>query len=108
MTGQPSELSFDELRRRRRELQERDDAVSYVRRVAQGRADLARAELARREAGPAAPELTVELDPQGAPGRITGGALRGDAVPLNRWLVFNPDFPHFPRLPHAPRPATCN
>ena len=30
------------------ELQELDDAVSYVRRVAQGRADLARAELARR------------------------------------------------------------
>ena len=34
-----------------------------------------------------APEITVELDPQGAPGRITGGPLRGDAVPLNRWLV---------------------
>ncbi|HTD76092.1 MAG TPA: hypothetical protein VK898_00545 [Chloroflexota bacterium] len=33
------------------------------------------------------PELTVELDPQGAPGRITGEALRGDAVPINRWLV---------------------
>ena len=33
------------------------------------------------------PELTVELDAQGAPGRITGGALRGDTVPLSRWLV---------------------
>lgn len=41
-------LSLDDLRARRRELQEIDDAVSYVRRVAQGRADLARAELARR------------------------------------------------------------
>jgi hypothetical protein len=61
MTGGASELSLEELRRRRRELQERDDAVSYVRRVAQGRADLARAELARREAGAAAPDLTDEL-----------------------------------------------
>lgn len=41
----------DALRARRRELQSLDDAVSYVRRVAQGRADLARAELARRQAG---------------------------------------------------------
>jgi hypothetical protein len=61
MTAGPSELSLEELRRRRRELQERDDAVSYVRRVAQGRADLARAELARREAGAAAPDLAGEL-----------------------------------------------
>jgi len=42
---------LDELRARRRVLQERDDAVSYVRRVTQGRADLARAELARRDGG---------------------------------------------------------
>ena len=35
-------LSLDELRSRRAELQTIDDAVSYVRRVAQGRADLAR------------------------------------------------------------------
>lgn len=45
------ELTLEELRERRRTLQARDDAVSYVRRVAQGRADLARAELARRKAG---------------------------------------------------------
>lgn len=38
----------DGLRRRRQELQDREDAVSYVRRVAQGRADVARAELAHR------------------------------------------------------------
>jgi len=55
-----AELSLDELRERRRVLQELDDAVSYVRRVAQGRADIARAELARRGAGDA-PELTTEL-----------------------------------------------
>jgi hypothetical protein len=35
-------MSLDELRRRRAELQALDDAVSYVRRVAHGRADLAR------------------------------------------------------------------
>jgi hypothetical protein len=61
MTARPSELSLDELRRRRRVLQEQDDAVSYVRRVAQGRADLARAELARRESGAEAPELADDL-----------------------------------------------
>jgi hypothetical protein len=55
-----SDLSLDELRARRRELQRQDDAVSYVRRVAQGRADLARAELARRTSD-GAPELTDEL-----------------------------------------------
>jgi hypothetical protein len=54
------ELSLDELRERRRVLQALDDAVSYVRRVAQGRADLARAELARRSAGDA-PELAADL-----------------------------------------------
>jgi hypothetical protein len=60
MTGRSEELSFDELRERRRTLQALDDAVSYVRRVAQGRADLARAELARRGTGGDAP-LTDEL-----------------------------------------------
>ncbi len=47
---------LDLLRARRRELQEHDDAVSYVRRVAQGRADLARSELARRGSTAAAPD----------------------------------------------------
>jgi hypothetical protein len=40
-------MSVDELRRRRDELQSLDDAVSYVRRVAQGRADLARDAIGR-------------------------------------------------------------
>jgi hypothetical protein len=53
-------LSLDELRERRRSLQQLDDAVSYVRRVAQGRADLARAELARRGTG-GTTELTADL-----------------------------------------------
>ena len=53
-------LALDELKARRRELQDLDDAVSYVRRVAQGRADLARAELARRGAADR-PELAADL-----------------------------------------------
>jgi hypothetical protein len=54
---------IDQLRARRKELQEHEDAVSYVRRVAQGRADLARAELARRgsTAAPAGPAGQDEL-----------------------------------------------
>ncbi len=56
-----SQLSLDELRERRRVLQELDDVVSYVRRVAQGRADLARAELARRGSGAEAPALADDL-----------------------------------------------
>ena len=34
-----------------------------------------------------APEIAVELDPQGAPVRITNGPLRGDAMPLSPWVV---------------------
>lgn len=59
-TSDVSRLTLDELRERRRALQSLDDAVSYVRRVAQGRADLARAELARRGTGGEAP-LTDDL-----------------------------------------------
>jgi hypothetical protein len=44
---EPQLMSVDELRRRRAELQALADAVSYVRRVAQGRADLARDALGR-------------------------------------------------------------
>jgi len=61
VTDDSGGLSLEEIRERRRILQERDDAVSYVRRVAQGRADLARAELARRGAGDDATELTGDL-----------------------------------------------
>ena len=50
MSGDPSasqSMPLDELRRRRAELQAVDDAVSYVRRVAHGRADLARDAIGR-------------------------------------------------------------
>jgi hypothetical protein len=45
--NEPKTMTLDELRRRRAELQSTGDAVSYVRRVAQGRADLARDALER-------------------------------------------------------------
>jgi hypothetical protein len=57
----PGSLDLTQLRARRRELQELDDAVSYVRRVAQARVDLTRAELARRSGGRADAELTDDL-----------------------------------------------
>jgi hypothetical protein len=46
--GLPAEI--EDVRARRRRLQELDDALSYVRRVAQARADLTRAEQVRRRA----------------------------------------------------------
>ena len=44
----PATLSLADLRTTRNELQQREDAVSYVRRMVQGRLDIARAEKARR------------------------------------------------------------
>lgn len=46
----PRDLSLDELRRLRQQLQHEDDAVSYARRVAQARLDLVNAEAAHRSA----------------------------------------------------------
>lgn len=54
--------SLDTVRARRAELQHADDAISYVRRVAQARADLARAEQRRRADGAGdAADITGEL-----------------------------------------------
>lgn len=44
----PSELSLDDLRALRAELQQEDDVVSYARRVAQARLDLVKTESSRR------------------------------------------------------------
>lgn len=44
----PAELTLDELRAERARLQADEDVVSYVRRLAQGRVDVMRAELRRR------------------------------------------------------------
>jgi hypothetical protein len=57
----PQSLSLDELRTMRNRLQDEDDVVSYVRRVAQARLDLVRAELHRRERGVAPDDLSSEL-----------------------------------------------
>lgn len=50
-----------EVRARRAELQNREDVVSYVRRLAQGRLDIARAELRRRTEGVSTSDLAVDL-----------------------------------------------
>ena len=55
--GLPAEI--EDVRARRRELQALDDAISYVRRVAQARADLTRAEQARR-AGTVADDVALD------------------------------------------------
>lgn len=47
----PSELSLEELRSLRQQLQLEDDAVSYARRVAQARLDLVQAEVRHRSTG---------------------------------------------------------
>lgn len=57
----PSSLSLEELRALRNELQSEDDVVSYVRRVAQARVDLVRAEMHRRERGEEYEDLSSEL-----------------------------------------------
>ncbi len=60
-TDDPRSLSLDELRATRNKMQDEDDVVSYVRRVAQARVDLVRAELHRLERGQAHEDLPSEL-----------------------------------------------
>lgn len=70
----PTELSLDELRGLRQQLQLEDDAVSYARRVAQARLDLLKSEAAHRsEASDAEPtaELRSVLSQH-----LTGGPAR--------------------------------
>jgi hypothetical protein len=57
----PRALSLDELRSLRNRLQVEDDEVSYVRRVAQARVDLVRAESHRRNRGESTDDLPSEL-----------------------------------------------
>lgn len=57
----PRALSLPELRDLRNRLQAEDDEVSYVRRVAQARVDLVRAEQHRRERGETSEDLPSEL-----------------------------------------------
>lgn len=60
-TTDPSDLTLDELRDLRNKLQNEDDVVSYVRRVAQARLDLVRAEAGRRDRGESSGDIPSEL-----------------------------------------------
>jgi hypothetical protein len=74
-TPDPAELSLEELRTRRQEMQLEDDAVSYARRVAQARLDLVKSERLQHETepedGPITDELRSVLSQQ-----LTGGPAR--------------------------------
>ena len=71
----PQSLSLDELRRLRNQLQTEDDVVSYVRRVAQARLDLVRAEANRRARGEMTESLSNELRVV-LSSHLTGGPAR--------------------------------
>ncbi len=71
---EPGTLALDELRALRTVLQHEDDAISYVRRLAQARLDLLRAELHNRSVGDEK-NITGEL-PAILGTHLTGGAPR--------------------------------
>lgn len=57
----PGELTLEQLRSERAVLQAEEDAVSFVRRLAQGRLDVVHAELRRRQGHGAEADLSGEL-----------------------------------------------
>lgn len=67
-------LTLDELRALRAELQQQDDVVSYVRRLAQARLDFVRAEMRNRAEG-AEHDISDEI-PNILGTHLTGGAPR--------------------------------
>ena len=71
---EPSTLALDDLRALRTVLQLEDDAISYVRRLAQARLDLLRAELHNRSVGDEK-NITGEL-PAILGAHLTGGQPR--------------------------------
>jgi hypothetical protein len=71
----PTLLPLDELRALRARLQHDDDAVSYVRRLAQARLDLIEAELRRRDRSQDHSVITGEL-PVILGSHLTGGPAR--------------------------------
>jgi hypothetical protein len=74
-------IGTDELRARRRAAQRAEDRLSYVRRLAQGRLDLLRAELHRRAGGT---ELTLAEVIADLPGVLTApGVGQHRVVPHN-------------------------
>ena len=72
----PMSLPLDQLRSVRSGLQHDDDAVSYVRRLAQAKLDLVRAEQRRRHAGAPAPASITEELPVILAEKLTGGPAR--------------------------------
>lgn len=77
----PAELTLDELRAARGRLQVEEDAISFVRRVAQGRLDLVRAERSRR-GGPSAAASGDATDlSEGLAGILTPQLGGGSARP---------------------------
>ena len=81
-----STLSLVEIRQQRNELQAQEDAVSFARRIAQGRLDIANDELRRRaEKSPSTESVTSDL--AGIFGQEHGG---GSARPP-RETNFSPD-----------------
>jgi hypothetical protein len=74
----PTDLALADLRAERARLQTLDDAVSYVRRLAQARLDLAAAETTARSTGEpvtSTGDVTGEL-PRVLGSHLTGGAAR--------------------------------
>jgi hypothetical protein len=71
----PRDLSLTELRALRATLQNDDDAVSYVRRLAQARLDLVQAEKRRRVVG-GSDDLSEDDLSSILSGHLTGGAPR--------------------------------
>ena len=71
----PTLLPLDELRSLRASLQHDDDAVSYVRRLAQARLDLLAAEIRRRDRHADPAVITSEL-PVILGNHLTGGPAR--------------------------------
>jgi hypothetical protein len=59
---EPRDLSLDELRTLRQQLQHEDDAVSYARRVAQARLDIVRAESEHRASQSVAPGDGIDVN----------------------------------------------
>lgn len=69
-----SDLSLEELRSLRAELHREDDALSYVRRLAQARLDFVRAEMRNRDAGNKR-DISDEI-PNVIGSHLTGSAAR--------------------------------